>query len=69
MRIWVSIDDTSVEIETDSKYSPDVLDDQLRRAGESLLGIYQGVAVIDEAVTVMTGDDNAEEDESETEEE
>jgi predicted Zn-dependent protease with MMP-like domain len=69
MRIWVSIDDTSVEIETDSKYSPDVLDDLLRRAGESLLGIYQGVAVIDEAVTVMTGDDNAEEDESETEEE
>ena len=32
MRVCVNVDDTVVEIETETRYSPDVMDDLLRRA-------------------------------------
>lgn len=61
MRVCVNVDDTVVEIETETKYSPDVMDDLLRRATETLLNVYAGVNVIDESVAVMVdGEDEGE---------
>lgn len=63
MRVCVNVDDTVVEIETETRYSPDVMDDLLRRATETLLNVYAGVNVIDESVAVMV--DGEDEDEGE----
>ena len=61
MRVCVNVDDTVVEIETETRYSPDVMDDLLRRATETLLNVYAGVNVIDESVAVMVdGEDEGE---------
>ena len=67
MRVCVNVDDTVVEIETEAKYSPDVMDDLLRRATETLLNVYAGVNVIDESVAVMVGGEDEDEDEDEGE--
>jgi hypothetical protein len=63
MRIWVCVDETQVEIETDNKYSPDICDDLIRRATETIMNIYAGVATIDEQMHLVANPEDEDDDE------